>query len=164
SRQVRLIEVEGIISPFCGLGADAHVLADYNWVKQHLGATPFKRFSSGPPGYAIAGVGRTLPSLLFQRMTHCRVTNAGGEAYRVGAHGSVGRPVPVGEVLYEGPMRVCALSTIPYYGYGFRMFPYAEDRPDRMQLRLSTIKPLEFLFRLKDIWRGDYENPEYLFD
>jgi diacylglycerol kinase family enzyme len=165
SRPVRLIEVEGIITPFCGLGADAHVLADYGWVKQHLGATPLKRFSSGPPGYAIAAVARTLPSLLFAGMPKCKVINAGGEAYRVGPHGSViGRPVRHGEVLYEGPMRLCALSTIPYYGYGFRMFPYAEDRPDRMQLRVCTIKPHEFIYHLKEIWRGDYANPDCLFD
>jgi len=165
SRTVRLIEVEGIITPFCGLGADAHVLADYGWVKSHLGATPLKRFSSGPSGYAIAALTRTLPSLLFSGMTACRIVNAGKEAYRVGPHGSVvGRPVPSGELLYEGPMRLCALSTIPYYGYGFRMFPFAEDRPDRMQLRVSTIKPHEFLYHLKDIWRGDYQNPKCISD
>ena len=69
-----------------------------------------------------------------------------------------------GEVLYDGPMRLCALSAIPYYGYGFRMFPYAEERPDRMQLRISTIAPAEFIRHLRDIWRGDYENPKVLFD
>jgi len=165
SRQVRLIEVEGIITPFCGLGADAHVLADYGWVKQHLAGTALRRLSSGPPGYAIAAVTRTLPSLLFAGMTHCKVINAGAEAFRVGTHGSVvGRPVRAGEVLYDGPMRLCALSTIPYYGYGFRMFPFAEDRPDRMQLRISTIKPHEFIYHLKEIWRGEYENPDCLFD
>jgi diacylglycerol kinase family enzyme len=165
SRPVRLIEVEGIITPFCGLGADAHVLADYGWVKQHLGATPLRRFSSGPAGYAIAAATRTLPSLLFSGMTHCKVTNAGGEARRVGPHGSViGRPFVHGEVMYEGPMRLCSLSTIPYYGYGFRMFPFAEDRKDRMQLRVSTIKPHEFIYHLKEIWRGEYANPDCLFD
>src|SRR6185369_12319874 len=117
SRTVRLIEVEGIITPFCGLGADAHVLSDYGWVKQHLGATALRRFSSGAPGYAIAALTRTLPSLLFSGMTRCRVINTGGEAFRIGPHGSVsGRPVRTGEVLYDGPMRLCALSTIPYYG------------------------------------------------
>jgi diacylglycerol kinase family enzyme len=165
SRPMRLIEVEGIITPFCGLGADAHVLADYGWVKQHLGQTPLKRFSSGLPGYAIASVTRTLPSLLFSGLTTCRVFNAGGEAYRVGPHGSVvGRPAPAGELLYEGPMRLCALSTIPYYGYGFRLFPFAEDRPDRMQLRVSTIKPHEFIYHLKEIWRGEYQDPKCIFD
>jgi diacylglycerol kinase family enzyme len=165
SRPVRLVEVEGIITPFCGFGADARVLADYGWVKQNLATTPLRRFSSGLPGYAIASATRTLPSLLFSAMTTCRAINAGGEAYRVGPHGSViGRPVHAGELLYEGPMRLCALSTIPYYGYGFRLFPYAEDRPDRMQLRISTIKPSEFVYHLKEIWRGEYENPKCLFD
>jgi diacylglycerol kinase family enzyme len=165
SRTVRLIEVEGIITPFCGFGADAHVLADYGWVKSHLGTTPLKKLSTGPSGYAIAAVTRTLPSLLFSGMTKCVVRNAGAEAYRVGPRGSVvGRPVRKGELLYEGPMRLCALSTIPYYGYGFRMFPFAEDRPDRMQLRVSTIKPLEFIAHLREIWRGDYENPSSIFD
>jgi len=165
SRTVRLVEVEGIITPFCGLGADAHVLADYGWVKSQLGSTPLKRLGTGPSGYAIAALTRTLPSLLFSGMTQCRIVNAGKEAFRVGPHGSVvGRPVPPGELLYEGPMRLCALSTIPYYGYGFRMFPFAEDRPDRMQLRVSTIRPHEFLYHLKEIWRGEYQNPACLFD
>ena len=84
---------------------------------------------------------------------------------RLGAKGSTaGRPIPQGEVLYEGPMRLCALSTIPYYGYGFRMFPYAEERPDRMQLRISTITPTEFIRHLKEFWQGEYDNPRVLFD
>jgi diacylglycerol kinase family enzyme len=165
SRRVRFVETEGIISPFCGFGADANVLADYGWVKERLGKTLLKRFATGIPGYAVAAATRTLPSLLLGKMTHCRVINTGSEAYRVGARGSTaGRPIHNGEVLYDGPMRLCALSAIPYYGYGFRMFPYAEDRPDRMQLRITTIAPAEFLRHMKEIWRGDYENPKVLFD
>jgi diacylglycerol kinase family enzyme len=165
SRAVRFVEAEGIISPFCGLGADAHVLSDYSTVKSRLGRTMLKSVSSGIPGYAIAAMTRTLPSLLLAKMTHCRITNLGGEAVRVGARGSAeGRPYSSGEVLYEGPMRLCALSAIPYYGYGFRMFPYAEERPDRMQLRLTTIAPVEFIRHMREIWRGDYENPKVLFD
>ena len=38
------------------------------------------------------------------------------------------------------------------------MFPYAEDRPDRMQLRVSTIGSVEFLRGFRSIWRGDYES------
>ena len=165
SRAVRFVEAEGIISPFCGLGADAHVLADYSAVKSRLGRTVLKGISGGIPGYAIAAATRTLPSLLLGKMTHCRVTNLGGEAVRMGARGSAsGRPIPTGEVLYDGPMRLCALSAIPYYGYGFRMFPYAEERPDRMQLRISTIAPPEFIRHLREIWRGEYDNPKVLFD
>ena len=165
SRQVRFVETEGIISPFCGFGADASVLADYGWVKQRFGTSLLKKLATGIPGYAVAAATRTLPSLLLGKMTRCRVTNTGSVAFRVGARGSaIGRPYPPGEVLYDGPMRLCALSAIPYYGYGFRMFPYAEDRPDRMQLRISTIAPTEFIRHLKEIWRGEYENPKVLFD
>jgi diacylglycerol kinase family enzyme len=165
SRSVRFVEAEGIISPFCGLGADALVLNDYSSVKARLGRTALKGVSGGIPGYAIAAMTRTLPSLLLSKMTHCRVINLGDEAMRMGARGSpAGRPYATGDVLYDGPMRLCALSAIPYYGYGFRMFPYAEERPDRMQLRISTIAPPEFIRHLREIWRGEYDNPKVLFD
>ncbi len=165
SRPMRLIEVEGIITPFCGFGADARMLNDYGSVKSKLGQTPLRRVAAGIPGYALAALTRTLPHIAFSRMVRCRAINRGGEAYRVGTHGSVaGRPLPHGEVLYEGPMRLAALSTIPYYGYGLRMFPYAEDRPHRMQLRITNISPPEFVRHLSGIWKGDYENPKVLFD
>ncbi len=165
SRPVRFVEVEGYITPFCGLGADAEVLADYSNVKGALARTPLKRVASGKVSYALAAVTRSLPGQVFRRLPHCRVTNTGGPAYRIGPKGSlVGRPIEEGQVLYEGPMRLCGLSTIPYYGYGFRVFPYAEERPDRMHLRIATISPIEFVGHFKHIWRGEYENPKSLFD
>ncbi len=165
SRPVRFVEVEGYITPFCGLGADADVLADYDRVKTALGKTPLKRVASGSVTYTLAALTRSLPSNVFRRLPHCRVINSGGDAYRVGPKGSlVGRPITQGQVIYEGPMRICALGTIPYFGYGFRVFPYADERPDRMHLRVATISPLEFVRNFKHIWKGDYENPETLFD
>ena len=56
------------------------------------------------------------------------------------------------------------LSTIPYYGFGFRAFPYAEERPDRMSLRVVTIPPLAFVKHFRAIWRGEYENPDHILD
>lgn len=165
SRSMRLVEVEGIISPFCGLGADAMVLTDYNWVKDHLSRTPLRRVAPGPLSYGIAAVTRSLPQQLFGKMPHCRIVNQGGEAVRLGAKGSVlGRPIQRGEVVYEGPVRLAGLSTIPYYGYGFRMFPYAEERPDRMHLRVATIAPFKFIAHFGEIWRGSYEDPTSVFD
>jgi len=165
SRSMRLIEVEGFIAPFCGFGADADVLADYTKVKGSLMKSPLKSVAAGPLSYGIAAVTRSIPSALFKRMPHCRIVNSGGEAFRIGAKGAqLGRPIARGSVIYEGPMRLCALSTIPYYGYGFRMFPFAEERPDRMHLRLATITPLEFVRHFAEIWRGVYDNPGTLFD
>jgi diacylglycerol kinase family enzyme len=141
------------------------VLADYDWMKDKLSRTPLKRVAAGPLGYGLAAATRSLPRELFRGATRCRIVNAGDEAYQVGAKGSlVRRPIARGEVLYDGPMRFAAMSTIPYYGYGFRMFPYADERPDRMHLRLTTMSPLEFLFHMRDIWRGSYETSKSVFD
>ena len=165
SRTLRLIEVEGIISPFCGIGADAQVLTDYNRVKDRLARTPLKRIAPGPLSYGVAAVTRSLPQQLFGRMPHCRIVNMGAPVLRLGHKGSVvGRPIEQGEVVYEGPIRLAALSTIPYYGYGFRMFPYAEERPDRMHLRATTISPFAFVTHFKDVWKGRYEDANAVFD
>jgi diacylglycerol kinase family enzyme len=165
SRSMRLIEVEGFIAPFCGLGADALVLADYGKVKNALAKTPLRRVAPGPLGYILATTTRSIPRFFALKMPHCRVRNDGAEAYRLGAKGAViGPPIATGQTLYEGPMRICALSTIPYYGYGFRMFPYAEERPDRMNLRIATISPVSFVRHFGEIWRGEYDNPEEVFD
>jgi diacylglycerol kinase family enzyme len=69
-----------------------------------------------------------------------------------------------GAVIYEGPAKIAAASTIPYYGFGFRMFPYADERPDRMHLRLSTITPLGFVKHFKAIWRGEFDDLTTVFD
>jgi diacylglycerol kinase family enzyme len=165
SRSLRLVEVDGIISPFCGLGADARVLADYGWMKEKLSRTPLKRVAAGPLSYGLAAAVRSLPRELFGRVGRCRIVNTGEEAFQIGAKGSlVRRPIARGEVLYDGPMRFAAISTIPYYGYGFRMFPYADERPDRMHLRLTTMSPVEFLMHMRDIWRGSYEASKSVFD
>jgi len=165
SRTIRLIEVEGFNAPFCGFGADADVLADYSKVKGALQKTPLKRVAPGLLSYGVAAVTRSIPSYFVKRMPHCRIVNTGGEAFRIGAKGAIlGRPIARGAVIYEGPMRLCGLSTIPYYGYGFRMFPFAEERPDRMHLRVATMTPLEFMRHFTEIWRGEYDNPSTLFD
>jgi len=165
SRSMRLIEVEGFIAPFCGFGTDADVLADYAKVKGSLQRTPLKHVAPGLLSYGLAAVTHTIPNALVKRMPHCRIVNQGGEVYRIGAKGAVlGQPIARGAVIYEGPMRLCGLSTIPYYGYGFRMFPYAEERSDRMNLRIATIGPLSFVRHFGEIWRGEYENPEEVVD
>jgi diacylglycerol kinase family enzyme len=76
----------------------------------------------------------------------------------------MGEPVQAGDVLYQGPARIVGLSTIPYYGFGFRMFPYAEERKDRMALRVANLTPLEFVRNARAIWKGDYVNPETIWD
>ncbi len=165
SREIRLVDVEGHLTPFAGLGADAQVLADYNATKQLLSRTPLKPVSAGLFGYALAGATRSLPGYLLRKMPQVRVRNDGDEAFYVRPDGTHDpRPLGHGEVLYEGPARIAALATIPYVGFGLRLFPFTELRPDRMQLRISTIGSVEFVRHVSGIWHGSYVNQRTIKD
>lgn len=165
SRPIRLVEVENQIAPFCGFGVDANLLADYAKTGAMLARTPLRPVAVGAVSYGLAAVTRTIPGSLLRPLPHVRVTNAGADAYRLGTRGSrVGTTFGAGETIYEGPARIAAISTIPYYGFGFRVFPYANEREDRMHLRISTIGAKAFFRNFKSIWKGEFESPEYLFD
>ena len=108
---------------------------------------------------------RTFPSYLVRPVPHCRVINEGADAFRIGYNGQIiGAPIPKGSVVFEGKVKLCCASTIPYYGFGLRVFPYAEEREDRMSLRLSTVTVPQFVSNLGAIWRGELQDPKIITD
>lgn len=166
ARPMRLIEVEDRIAPFCGFGIDANVLADFHRVRDALRKVPIARsYLTGIASYAIAATTMSLPAYLVKPTPYVRVINEGSPAEHLGDNGRpVGAPIPKGELIYEGKARMVSASTIPYYGFGFRVFPYADERPDRMALRITTIGSIEFVSNFKKVWRGEYHNATTLFD
>jgi diacylglycerol kinase family enzyme len=165
SRELRLVEVDGMLAPFCGFGVDAMGLKDYHATKAFLGKTPLKRLAGGGFAYAMSATTRTIPGYLLRRTPHCRVINRGGDAFRIGSRGArLGAPVPRGGLLFEGPAMMCSVGAIPYYGFGFRVFPYALDRADKMQLRVSNIGSIAFVKNARAIWNGEFEDRSILFD
>src|SRR5690606_6913259 len=75
--------------------------------------------------------------------------------------GQDGRPVgeiAPGETIYQGPCRMVAMSTIPYWGFGARIFPYADERDDRFSLRIVDINSLQVAIHIRDIWKGTYRS------
>lgn len=165
SRKINLVEVENTLTPFCGFGLDALVLEDYQHVKKALSGTPLARMVPGFVGYAIASATRTIPRYVLQQAPDCRVVNQGEPAYRLNEKGEpVGPPIGEGEVLYQGPARLLAASTIPYYGFGLRAFPFAQDRPDRMQLRIANLGVWQMSAHFRELWSGRYQNSKAIFD
>ena len=166
SRKLRLIEVDDLLAPFCGFGIDAVVLHHKEATKQWMYKVPVvRRFATGEGIYVVSSITRTLPSFLVRPVPHCRVINEGSEAFRIGYNGSiVGAPIPKGSVMYEGKAKIASVSTIPYYGFGLRAFPFAEERNDRMNLRISTIGVPAFVANMRSVWRGEYHDPRVLSD
>lgn len=165
SRDLPLVEAEGYLTPFSGFGMDAMILGDFHAAKKVLSRGPFKQLTTGLFAYMVGGFGLTVPRYLVSRTPRCRVINEGAEAFRIGEHGRVlGDPIKKGEVIYEGPAKIASVGTIPYYGFGLRIFPFAEDRPDRMQLRISRISTISAVVHFGRIWTGEYDDLDTMFD
>jgi diacylglycerol kinase family enzyme len=148
ARPLHLIVHEGKRAPFAGLGIDAAVLNDYVSMKHHVGHGGF--------GYFCSVVGKTLPAYLLKRgIPQVAVVNLGSRAQQLGPDGKpVGREIEPGEVIYRGPCKIAAVSTVPNYGFGFRAFPHALRAPGRFQLRLTAIGIPKILAHLRTLWGG----------
>ncbi len=159
SRKIRLLEVEGLLTPFAGLGIDAIALDDYRETKERLSQNPLTRpFSTGGIAYLGAVLSRTVPNYLLRPHRTVRIVNTGAPVIRLGRDGAPVHSIQSGEVVYEGPTRMVAMSTIPYWGFGARIFPFADDREDRFSLRVVDITSLQVAWNIRKIWRGTYRS------
>lgn len=160
SREIRLVDIEGTLSPFAGFGADALTLKHFQDVKDAFRRVPvLRRYGMGGVAYAVSIVGLSMPQVLLKPHDHVRVVNLGGPAQRLGVDGQpVGDPIGPGETLYDGPSRGTWFSTVPYWGFGARIFPFAEDREDRFNLRIVDIGSLDVAWNIRAIWKGTYRD------
>ncbi|KFE66727.1 diacylglycerol/lipid kinase family protein [Hyalangium minutum] len=155
-RRMDMVMVDGVRTPFAGLGVDGKLLNDYIWVKENLGKGFFKRVMTGSGGYFSAVAFKTVPHYLtHSTWVEAEVINGASEAYRLGADGRpVGEPVAPGDVLFRGKLMMAGAATMPFYGYGFRMFPFASQRRGMMHVRLGQVPTTSVLANLPKLWNG----------
>lgn len=164
-RRLDLLRVEGRRTPFAGVGIDAAVLNDYNWLRQLLGTSSLARLATGIRGYGLAIALRSAPrQILERRPAYCEITNTGKPAWRLDEGGRrVGRPIETGELVYAGPCMLAAVGTVPYYGFGLKAFPFALSRPGMMQLRVvSRVGVGSLLWNVQRVWAGRFAHPGLL--
>ncbi|HIE71900.1 MAG TPA: hypothetical protein EYP98_17910 [Planctomycetes bacterium] len=53
---------------------------------------------------------------------------------------------PPGAVLFEGAATVASVGSVPFYGYGMRIFPFAGQRPGTFQLRVASVRAVSTFF------------------
>jgi diacylglycerol kinase family enzyme len=158
-RRLDLLTCEGRRTPFAGVGIDAAVLNDYIWIRDHLAGTPLAKLGVGYAGYGLALALRSAPRVLAERRpSYCEIVNVGRPAWRLDAQGRrIGRPIGHGELLHAGPCMLAAASTVPYYGLGLRVFPFAENTHGMMHLRVATSIGLPtLLVNVPRIWSGSF--------
>jgi len=160
SRELHLIEVEDMLTPFAGLGADAVALDHQRRTRTALEKMPgLRKAASGPVTYTLSMLALSLPRFLLAPMPRFRVVNDGAPAQRLGQDGRpVGSDIAAGEVLYDGPANLLMFGTIPYWGFGARVFPFAEERSDRFNLRVIAFGSVEAVAHVKGIWRGTHRS------
>jgi hypothetical protein len=166
----RPIESAGVRAPFCGFGVDAQLIGDAAEVGSGALGRALDRAMARLPGalaerggalrYAVSIATRSLPHFALAARPRVTVTNLGSPAQRIDEHGrEVGAPLPAGAVLWEGACTMAAAATIPCFGFGLRMFPYAERRRDRFHLRASDAGLLEILRNTRAAFAGTYTGP-----
>jgi diacylglycerol kinase family enzyme len=162
TRRLDLLACEGRRTPFAGLGIDAAILNDYNWVKGKLKGSGLGSLGTGIPGYGLAIALRSAPRYLMERRpAYCEIVNTGRAAWRLDARGQPsGPPIAPGELLYAGPCLIAAASTVPFYGFGLKAFPFAASRAGMMQVRVAGNIPVSTLLaNLPRIWSGQFTHP-----
>lgn len=158
-RRLDMIEVDGHKTHFAGLGIDGKLINDYVSVKKTLGAGPLRRLFTGPGGYLSSVSMRTVP-YYFTHSSEVEtevINNSHEPAYLVGPDGRpVGAPIARGEVMFRGKVMMASAGTIPFYGYGLRMFPHAGRRAGMMHLRLANVNTAAVLANLPRLWKGTW--------
>ena len=160
-QNVHLVESEGALFPFAGLGIDAAVLNDYNQIKAKAKGTWWQTLARGIRGYVIAGYTKTLPNFIRRPKVRVRIVNIGRPAFRIGPNGKeFGEAIPAGEDLYNGTCTVVACANTPYYGYKLKLFPFANMRGGRFQLRVIDMSPVQVATNIWPAWNGKLRHPD----
>ena len=157
-RRMELVQVDGVAAPFAGVGVDGKILNDYLWVKNTMGRGFLQHVLSGPGGYLASVALRTVPYYCTHSTnSQCEVRNGQtGPAYRLAPDGSVMEEVAPGGLLFRGKLMMASAATIPFYGFGFKMFPFAGQRRGMMNVRLGAVNVAEVLSNLPKLWKGKW--------
>ncbi len=156
-RSLPMIETLGVRAPFVGAGVDAQLLEDHDAIGRVVDRVPgARRFVGAGARYALSVALRSLPRFASGERAIATVTNTGAPATEVARGGPTGREVARGDVLWTGACTLIAGATIPSFGFGLRMFAFADARADRFQLRCGDAGLFEIARHTPAAFRGDY--------
>ena len=156
-RSVPLLECLGVRAPFVGMGVDALLLEDHAAVDRVVERLPIARaLMGGATRYALSVALRSLPRFAAGARPHAIVTNLGAPAIEMRRTGPTGREERAGELLWKGTCTLVAGATIPFFGFGLKMFAFASTRRDKFHLRCGDAGLFEIMRNTPAAFRGEY--------
>lgn len=156
-REMPLLSVLGVRAPFVGMGVDALLLEDHAAVDRVVDRVPVaRRLMGGATRYALAVALRSVPRFAAGARPRAAVTNLGAPAVEMRRTGPTGREERAGERLWEGTCTLVAGATIPFFGFGLKMFAFAGARRDRFHLRCGDAGLFEIMRSTPAAFRGEY--------
>jgi diacylglycerol kinase family enzyme len=164
ARHLQLLEVDGKLTPFAGCGLDAQILDDFHKLGKLIDRAtgPLAGAIGAAPRYALTVGLRSTPRFVFRQLPEIEVINTGEPVYPIyWRNGRIleDEPIATGAVVWRGRASLASCSTIPNFGLGMRMFPWADAREGRFQLRCATSSAYETLRNLPSVFRGEYRSP-----
>ncbi|MGZ6142524.1 MAG: diacylglycerol/lipid kinase family protein [Myxococcales bacterium] len=163
SQQFDLVETEGHLCHFAGVGWDARIINDYqrNLDKrsaQLIGSRFASWLHKGVRGYLYSVARLTIPeeAMLLYRQGQPEVVlevEKGSDAYTLDETGQPTK-LPGAHRLYEGPVSIGAASTTPEFGYGVRAFPFCQAVPGHINVRIYAQSVLQAVRNAPRLWRG----------
>jgi len=156
-RRVPMIDVLGARAPFVGMGVDAMLLEDQAAIGRVVDRVPgARRMVGGTARYALSVALRSVPRFATTSRPIVTVTNLGAPAIEMARTGPTGRRIARGEILWSGACTLVAASTIPFFGFGLKMFAFSEAQSGRFHLRCGDAGLLEILRNTPAAFRGEY--------
>jgi diacylglycerol kinase family enzyme len=152
-----LLDVLGVRAPFVGMGVDAQLLEDHEVVGRVVDRVPgAKRLVGGATRYALSLALRSMPRFATTPRPLATVTNHGSPALEMTRLGPSGRQIPSGTIMWRGNVTLVAGATIPFFGFGLKMFAFAGARAGRFHLRCGDAGLIEILRNTPAAFRGEY--------
>ncbi len=155
--KVPMLDVLGVRAPFVGMGIDAQLLEDQAAVNRVVDRVPVARsVIGGGARYALSVALRSVPRFATSKRANAIVTNRGAPAIAMTKDGATGATVATDQRLWEGACTLVAGATIPYFGFGLKMFAFASSRTDKFHLRCGDAGLFEILRNTPAAFRGEY--------
>lgn len=156
-KKVPMLEVLGVRAPFVGMGVDAQLLEDHEAIGRVVDRVPgVRRLVGGGARYALSVALRSVPRFATTDRPNVVVTNTGTAAIVMKKGGATGVTIPSGAKLWSGACTLVAGATIPFFGFGLKMFAFATNDTGKFHLRCGDAGLFEILRNTPAAFRGEY--------